>query len=166
MSENKIAIEVEEVCRLKARLREINALDLKDIVWTEEGTPVEVPAKWVEEWRFTGMNNADFIDTDFYKDGLEHMIVCQSWHLLENGQISPASSHSLHADNAAHKAYTDEHMAMIKGSKDERGDCLVRYHIPHGDAYNVAVSPEEFEALEAAGKNRWVEGTPPEPVRW
>ena len=63
-------IDVNEVKRLKERLREINALSLDQIEWYDGDTKVEVPPNWVEDWRFTGLNNADFIDTGAYLEGV------------------------------------------------------------------------------------------------
>lgn len=57
-------IAVEEVIALRARLREIEAPDLKDIEWTVNGEVVTPTEKQVEDWRFTGLCNRDFINDD------------------------------------------------------------------------------------------------------
>lgn len=56
-----VEVDVDEVRRLKARLREINAIPFEDIVWVQNGKPVELDKKAHSEWAFMGFNNADFV---------------------------------------------------------------------------------------------------------
>lgn len=62
-------VSVEEVKALKARLHEINALELSDITWTENGKPIEIKPSHIDDWRFIGLSNADFIASEFYAFG-------------------------------------------------------------------------------------------------
>jgi hypothetical protein len=68
MSERQ-RVDVEEINRLRAAIRKINALDLNLIDFYEGGEKLEISQQRKDEWAFTGMSNADFIDTDFYKTG-------------------------------------------------------------------------------------------------
>jgi hypothetical protein len=68
-------VDVETIRDLKAQLRAINELPFEDIEFYEMLSPLEIPKEIREHWKFIGMNNADFIDTDFYKDGFSDDIV-------------------------------------------------------------------------------------------
>ncbi len=63
----KHLIQIEEIKKLKKRLLEINNLNLLDIIFTENGNPVEINENVLNEFKFTGLNNTDFIDSEFYK---------------------------------------------------------------------------------------------------
>ena len=67
-----MTIEIEEILRLKERLREINDQDLNHITFTENGQKLEINPKHIDEFLFTGLNNVDFITTEFYKHGFEN----------------------------------------------------------------------------------------------
>ena len=66
-------IHVEESRQLKSRLREINSLRFGDIDWHENGQPINTHPQVVDDWKLVGMNNADFIDTEFYKETPESL---------------------------------------------------------------------------------------------
>lgn len=57
-------IAVEEVLAIRARLCEIESPDLKDIEWTVNGEIVTPTEKQIDDWRFTGLCNRDFINDD------------------------------------------------------------------------------------------------------
>ena len=65
----KTIIRAEEIKEIRDRLREINKLDLMDITFTENGKPIEVEKSLLDKFKFTGLNNTDFIDSEFYLDG-------------------------------------------------------------------------------------------------
>jgi hypothetical protein len=58
-----VKIDVEEVLKLKARLREINAISPFDIQWIYKRKPLQVPQSAVEQWCFIGLNTSDFVET-------------------------------------------------------------------------------------------------------
>lgn len=64
-------IEIEEILKIKERLREINSIDLNKIEFTEGGKVIDINPKYIEEFRFIGLNNSDFIYTEFYKNGFD-----------------------------------------------------------------------------------------------
>jgi hypothetical protein len=62
-------VSMEEVRNLKERLSEINSIPFKSIVWLENGNEVFFSDSIKEEYMFTGLNNADFVMTEFWKEG-------------------------------------------------------------------------------------------------
>lgn len=60
-------VHIEKVLDLKRQLREINSVPLKDIVWLKNGSKIEYLQQDLEDFRFTGLSNTDFVE--FY---LEH----------------------------------------------------------------------------------------------
>jgi hypothetical protein len=65
----KTKISIEEIRELVTRRKEINSLDLSDIIWTENGVELDIPDETVCEFWCTGLNNIDFISTGYYKKG-------------------------------------------------------------------------------------------------
>jgi len=59
---------VEEVQKMMEYRKSINDQDLKDIEWYAGGVKIEIGDKEIEEFKFTGLNNLDFMTMDFYKD--------------------------------------------------------------------------------------------------
>ncbi len=57
----KVNIAIEEVYRIQEERRAINKLEFQDIVWTENGKPINIPAEVLHTWLFCGLNNMDFI---------------------------------------------------------------------------------------------------------
>lgn len=55
-------VHVEKVLDLKRQLREINSVDLKEITWLKNGKKIEVQTEDIEDFRFTGLNNTEFVD--------------------------------------------------------------------------------------------------------
>lgn len=62
-------IDVEEVLRLQAAIRRINSLKLEEIDFYENGKKLDIDEKIRTDFKFCGLSNVDFIDTEFYKDG-------------------------------------------------------------------------------------------------
>lgn len=56
-----IDVDIEEVRKLKARLREINSVPFEDIQWMHNGKPLVVQQTVADGWRLYGFNNADFV---------------------------------------------------------------------------------------------------------
>lgn len=56
-------VNVDEVVRLKARLKEINNLKLEEIEWVnDKGEPIVIEKAVIEEWRFVGLSNCYFVE--------------------------------------------------------------------------------------------------------
>lgn len=61
-----IRISVEEVRGHLKRLGYINSFPFSDIIWVEKGIELNIPKKITEEFELTGLNNIDFISTNYY----------------------------------------------------------------------------------------------------
>lgn len=61
----KIAIEY--IRWLQQERIRINKASIRDIEFYENGMVVEVDPACIDEFEFTGLNNTDFIITDFYQ---------------------------------------------------------------------------------------------------
>ncbi len=57
----KVTIRVEELREIYKRRAEINDLNFSDIVWTENGTPIEIDKSLADYFHFTGFGNFDFV---------------------------------------------------------------------------------------------------------
>ena len=68
---NTMKVNIEDLLALKKELNEINFQHLEDIEWDLDGELVEIPEKNIEEWKYIGLNNVDFITTEFYKEELD-----------------------------------------------------------------------------------------------
>lgn len=44
-------------------------LDPNEVELYENGRKIEVPQKYKDDWRFTGLGFCGFIETEFYKSG-------------------------------------------------------------------------------------------------
>lgn len=69
----KIRINVEEIRALDARRREINAINIRDIEWYENGKKLNYTEEQVNQWRFIGLCNTSFVE--FYHDHYERAVV-------------------------------------------------------------------------------------------
>ncbi len=65
---DKRVIHVEEIKEELEKRRWFNSLDLNDVVLLENGEVVD-HVKYLEEWKFLGLNNTDFIQRGVYRDG-------------------------------------------------------------------------------------------------
>ena len=63
---SKIKIDIEEIFEICERRKTINNLDLMDIEFCSKGVPLNIDPKVVEEFSFTGLNNMDFITSNYY----------------------------------------------------------------------------------------------------
>lgn len=61
-------IDIEEIRELHKRRSEINNVLLSTIDFYENGVKVEITPEVLEEWRFVGLSNCDFILMDAYKE--------------------------------------------------------------------------------------------------
>lgn len=55
-------VHIEKVLDLKRQLREINSVPIKEIIWLKNGSRIEYLQDDLEEFRFTGLSNTDFVD--------------------------------------------------------------------------------------------------------
>ncbi len=58
---------VEYIRWLRDEQLKINLEQLEDIEFFEDGMKLDIPKEIIDEFGFVGLNNIDFIMTDFYK---------------------------------------------------------------------------------------------------
>ena len=61
-----IRINIEDIFEIEERRRSINKLELEDIEFCSNGVPLDIDPKVTEEFNFVGLNNIDFITTNYY----------------------------------------------------------------------------------------------------
>jgi len=60
-------VTIEYVEQLVKEVRGLNKLDLRDIVFFEDGKKLDIPSEVLASFEFTGLNNIDFVSSGFYK---------------------------------------------------------------------------------------------------
>lgn len=66
----RFQIRVSEIKELQNRLREINDNEIRNVDFLDDnGLPIQIDEKNIDDWKFTGLNITDFIDSDFYITG-------------------------------------------------------------------------------------------------
>ena len=63
----KVPVSVEYVRAIMEQRANINRIDFRDIELYEKGEKLDIPEKVLSDFEFTGLNNIDFIWSDFYK---------------------------------------------------------------------------------------------------
>lgn len=68
----KLKIKISEILELKQRQIVINRFDLNNIIFLDDNDePVKMDKKIVEDFKFCGLSNIDFITTGFYLSGFD-----------------------------------------------------------------------------------------------
>ena len=62
-------VDIEHIKYLQEERIKINREQLKDIEFYENGVKVDISPSIIENFGFIGLNNTDFIETDYYKTG-------------------------------------------------------------------------------------------------
>jgi len=63
-------VNIEEIYRAIGELEAINNLKLKDIDFYENGEKIKISSEVIDRWKFIGLNNHEFIMSEFYKEGV------------------------------------------------------------------------------------------------
>lgn len=71
MNKIKIEVDIDEILEMKAKLRFINHKAFDQIIWMRNGSAIEFSQCEKDEFKYTGLNNTDFID--FYLDSGQHL---------------------------------------------------------------------------------------------
>ena len=61
-------VNVNRVLAIKAELKVINKANLEDIQWIKDGTEIPITQEQIDAWEFIGLNNVDFITSEFYNE--------------------------------------------------------------------------------------------------
>ena len=64
-------VDVERVHALKEELAVINRTPLEEIEVYEDGKRVDIPQDVIDDWKFIGLNNSDFVNMEFWKGAEE-----------------------------------------------------------------------------------------------
>jgi len=62
MNKIKIEVDIDELLQMKARLRFINYKALDRIIWMRNGSEIVFKQQDIDDFKFTGLSNTDFID--------------------------------------------------------------------------------------------------------
>ena len=62
----KIKVNIEEIFEIEERRKLINRLDLMEIEFCVDGEPIKIDPKVRKKFEFTGLNNIDFITSNYY----------------------------------------------------------------------------------------------------
>jgi hypothetical protein len=62
-------IDVEKVREIIEEHRRLQNLNPNEVELYENGVKIDVPQKFIDEWRFIGLGFCGFIETEFYKTG-------------------------------------------------------------------------------------------------
>lgn len=64
-------VNIERILELKEELRLINEQHLHDIDFYKDGEKLDIDRKTIDEFYYVGLNNVDFITSNYYLDGLK-----------------------------------------------------------------------------------------------
>ena len=64
-------VDLEKIKAAQDIIDNFNALDLKHVEFFENNEQIDVPIEFIERYKFTELNNRDFLLMDIYKDGIE-----------------------------------------------------------------------------------------------
>jgi len=62
-----IIVDIDYIKERKKQLDMINSVDLDKLEFYENGGRVEISKETLEQWKYIGLNNTDFITSGFYK---------------------------------------------------------------------------------------------------
>lgn len=60
-------VDIDNLKVIKGYLKQINNTPFEDIVWYENSEKLEFSKEYLDNWKFIGLNNCDFIITGYYK---------------------------------------------------------------------------------------------------
>ena len=60
-------VDIEYIKHIQKERARINKVELEDIEFFEGGEKVDISQKIIDDFKFCGLNNTDFILTDYYK---------------------------------------------------------------------------------------------------
>ncbi len=70
----RFQVRISEIIELNKRLREIGDNDLSNMDFLDdEGNAIIIDQKIIDDFKFTGLNVTDFIDSGFYLEGFKEM---------------------------------------------------------------------------------------------
>ena len=107
---SKVHVDIGILNQYKDHLEWINSLDLKDIVFVERGEPIRMVEGALEEFKYVGLNNVDFIRYGYH---------------LPNTKLVPGDK-------------CPKNKNIVPGSDRCIDECeFYRYHVTHGNSEKV-----------------------------
>lgn len=70
-----VHIEVEQVWNLINERARINAIPLSEIIWMLDAKELKIDITIINDFELTGLNNVDFIATNYWKKGVDKQIL-------------------------------------------------------------------------------------------
>ena len=68
-------VDVERVRAIRAELKAINDQDLASIEFYEDGKKLEFDATEIEDWKYTGLSNVNFLEDKSTGGGTVHTLI-------------------------------------------------------------------------------------------
>lgn len=69
---------IEDIKDAKEYMSKVNSVDLNEIEFLDANSkPVIIDQKFIDEFKFTGLSNCDFILTEFYKTGYDNVEITE-----------------------------------------------------------------------------------------
>lgn len=68
----KMVVDVDNLKVITGYLNQINNEDFTNVDWVENGELLKFDKELLDEWRYLGLNNCDFIKTGYYKEGFKN----------------------------------------------------------------------------------------------
>ena len=62
-------VDIERIIELDEERKKINGLQISDIEFHKEGKRIHFEKRLLDDWRFIGMSNVDFITTGYFEEG-------------------------------------------------------------------------------------------------
>ncbi len=66
-------LDIEEIIKIQKTLDEINKVELDEIEFYENGKKLNISKEYIKDWKYTGLDNKNFILTGCYKFGFTGM---------------------------------------------------------------------------------------------
>ena len=60
-------MDIEEIQELIERMSAFNRLPLSEVEWHKGGVKLDVPANFIEDFKFTGLSNKCFVEMEFWR---------------------------------------------------------------------------------------------------
>ncbi len=67
-------VNIERIMALRQELGKINREPIENIDFYENGSKIEIPKEAIEQFKFTGLSNVDFVLCRFWEPALEERL--------------------------------------------------------------------------------------------
>jgi len=63
----KMKVDIEDIDELNRKRKEFNDIPIEDIEFYEKGVKIDIPKEVIDEWRFIGLINTDFVQDRYWE---------------------------------------------------------------------------------------------------